>query len=381
MAVVPEPPMEPHFLRLCAVLLALWLIGNPAAGAQTPPEAGIPVPTEMCLGYFFVPVTLRARDDAPDRDRTLWFVYDTGASTTYVDADSLERVSGRRIDEGDRVRITDATAGRVTYHTLPARVGDLDHLSITLGREIDGILAHDAFGDSLVVLDYAAGQIRLGEGRLPPPDGRTVFDAAGADERPWLRVEFPGGARRMLIDSGAGLTALAVNALDGEPTLAPPRPTGAAVRFRHVEQRLGARLDGEARIGAYRLDGPILETTPGSQIIGGLVMRHFVWTFDTAQARVRIEPATDTQPVRFEPLTGHGMVLSPEADGMRVAAILADSPAAGADIRRGDLVTHFDGLPLRERGCAPRRTDVVTVTLLRDGAAHDVRIDLFALVD
>lgn len=373
--------MEPHFLRLCVVLLTLCLIGNPGAGAQTSPGSGIPVPTQMCLGYFFVPVTLQARDDRPGSDRTLWFVYDTGASITYVDPDSLERVSGRRIDNGTRVRITDATAGRVTYHTLPARVGELDHLSITLGREIDGILAHDAFGSALVTLDYAAGQIRLSEGRLPPPDGRTVFASGGADDRPWLRVEFPGGARRMLIDSGAALTALAINRLAPEPVLAAPRPTGAAVRFRHVEQRLGARLDGEARIGAYRLDAPILETTSDTEIIGGLVMRHFVWTFDTDRSRVRIERAAQGDPIRFAPLTGHGMVLSPEAGGMRVAAILADSPAAAADIRPGDLVTHFDGLPLRERGCAERRTDALTVTLRRDGTAHDIRLELFALVD
>lgn len=373
--------MEPHFLRLGVVLLTLFLIGNPGADAQTRPESGIPVPTEMCLGYFFVPVTLQARDDRPGSDRTLWFVYDTGASTTYVDPDSLERVSGRRVGNGSRVRITDATAGRVTYHALPARVDELDHLSISLGREIDGILAHDAFGSALVTLDYAAGQIRLSEGQLPPPDGRTVFASDGADDRPWLRVEFPSGTRRMLIDSGAGLTPLAVNRLDPEPVLAAPRPAGAAVRFRHVEQRLGARLDGEARIGAYRLDAPILVTTPGSEIIGGLVMRHFVWTFDTDRSRVRIERAAQDEPIRFDPLTGHGMVLSPEADGMRVAAILADSPAAAADIRPGDLVTHFDGMPLRERGCAERRTDFMTVTLLRNGTVHDIRLRLFALVD
>ena len=58
-----------------AVLLALSL--GIAAPALADP---IIVPSETCKAYFFVPVTLPARDDRPD-DRTLWFLYDMSIRT------------------------------------------------------------------------------------------------------------------------------------------------------------------------------------------------------------------------------------------------------------------------------------------------------------
>lgn len=365
-------------LRFAVVLLALWLIGNPAMGADTADHV---LPGETCRGYFFVPITLQAREGAPDRDRTLWFIYDTGASVSHVDPDSLERASGRRIPAGRRVRITDATAGPVTYNALPARVSELDHLSTALGREIDGILGYEAFGDTLVTLDYAAREIRLSAGRLPRPDGEHIFDADGPDSRPWLRVDFADRSRRMLIDSGAALTVLTLNHLSRYATQRPPRATGGAVRFDHVEQREGARLDGIARMGPHILDAPTVEETDETELIGGEVMRHFNWTFDPVTDRVRIEPHAAGEPVRFEPVFGHGMVLVPEGASMRVHAVLADTPAERAGIRAGDIVTGLNGRPLRERGCAERPDDILIVTLVREGSERDVRLELFALID
>ena len=75
----------------------------------------------MCRGYFFLPVTLDVRDGETAQDRTLWFLYDTGASASYVDPDSIERVSGQRLDSGVRANFGRVTPGPVTVDASERR--------------------------------------------------------------------------------------------------------------------------------------------------------------------------------------------------------------------------------------------------------------------
>lgn len=339
----------------------------------------IEVPTEMCRGYFFVPIRLAERDGYPE-DRTLWFLYDTGASTTYVDPDAIERVSGRSMDGLERVNITGATAGPVNYNRLPARLTDLDHLSIALGREIDGILAYDGFDDYLVTLDYAAGQIRLETGRLPRPDGTDVFSTRGPDDRPWMEIEFPNRTRRMLIDSGAAATIFAVNDIERYLLTEPPRPVNAATRFSSIEYRDGSRIDGEVRLGPYALPSPQVEEVPETELIGGEVMQHFTWTFDFERERVRIERRSDTELV-FPPEPALGLSFRPVTEGLHVEAVL-DGAAPDIDIRAGDVITHWNDRPVRDRGCNSGEIgDVIRLTRLRDGDSAEVDVPVVVLVE
>jgi hypothetical protein len=41
----------------------------------------------MCRGFWFVPISLS--EEKYGADNTLYFIYDTGASTTYVDRSAL----------------------------------------------------------------------------------------------------------------------------------------------------------------------------------------------------------------------------------------------------------------------------------------------------
>jgi len=350
-----------------------------AALAGTAAADPIDVPTEMCRGYFFVPISLADREGYPE-DRVLWFLYDTGASTTYVDPDAIERVSGRSMDGLDRVNITGATAGPVNYNRLPARLTDLDHLSIALGREIDGILAYDGFDDYLVTLDYAAGQIRLETGRLPRPDGDAVFSTRGRDDRPWMEVEFPNRTRRMLIDSGAASAIFAVNHIERYPLTQPPRRVNAATRFNRIEYRDGSRIDGDVRLGPYALPSPQVEEVPETELIGGEVMRHFTWTFDFERERVRVERRSDTELV-FPPEASLGLSFRPVAEGLHIEAVL-DGAAEGIDLQAGDIITHWNGRPVRDRGCdAGSLGEVIRMTRLRDGDSAEVDVPVVVLVE
>ena len=152
-------------------------------------DSTIIVPTEMCRGNFLIPLTLAPREGYAE-DRTLWLLYDTGAGATYIDPDSIERVTGRRLRVGQRPNIRNATAGAVNYDPIRIRIQELDHLSHALGRQVDGIMGFTVFDDVLLTLDYSNDEMRLDRGQLPPPDGETVFDADGPNYLPWMTIEF-----------------------------------------------------------------------------------------------------------------------------------------------------------------------------------------------
>jgi len=102
--------MKRMFALIVVLLAAGKLAAPPPAAARTIDP--VVLPSQMCRGYFFLPVTLEVRDGETAQDRTLWFLYDTGASASYVDPDSVERVSGQRLDSGVRANSDASPPGR-----------------------------------------------------------------------------------------------------------------------------------------------------------------------------------------------------------------------------------------------------------------------------
>lgn len=362
------------FCLFCLGLLIATL--QPACATEMP----VVLPTEICRGYFFLPVKLSERKDVQG-DRTLWFLFDTGASSSFVDPDSLERVSGKRVKTGRKVNIREATLGSLEFRKLRARVKNLDHLSMALGKEIDGILSFGSMKNFLLTLDYEQQEIRLEVGNLPEPDGITIFDARGPDYRPWLDVQFPNGKRRMLVDSGAALTDLAINHLERYETVKEPQHIGASMRLNEVKWRKAARSSKNVQLGPHVLTTPTLQSTSGTELIGGEVMQHFTWTFDQSNKRLlMIRTHTDT-PIVFGPRFEHGIVFKPVSQGLQVVTIIDDSAASGANIRRDDIVTHIGGQPLLQRGCTISDERHVLLGIQRGEEFMEVSLTLTEVVE
>ncbi len=358
---------------MIAVLSALALLAAQAQPDDAADARGL-IPAELCRGFWLMPVELEPGPSGARR--TLWFLHDTGASASYVDPDSIERVSGQRVEPGGRVGLTDARSGALTINRLSVRVAELDHLSLALGRPIDGIMSVYALEDLLLTLDYPAGEMRVTEGRLPRPDGRTVFSTRGPDGRPWLRVDMAGRKRALLIDSGAGRLTIAVNRIDRFDLMDEPRVLTSAVRFDRIERRRIARLDGDAIVAGLRVENPVLEEVPRFELLGGQILRHFVITLDQANKRVRLEPAIDG-PILAVDHVEMGAGLDPVAGGLDVFEVFPDTPAHAAGLLAGDLVTHFDGVPIAQRGCMnATEADRLVLTVLRDGIERDLAVTL-----
>lgn len=356
----------------CAALLAGGALHAVTWAAEDTPHA---LPAEVCRNLFLIPLALDGREE-----RTLWMVLDTGASETSVDPDAIQRVSGKRVKAGKRVTLRDATAGPLEIHRLPAKVHSMDHLSRALGREIDGILGFPTFRKFLLTLDYPNGEVRIGPGTLPPPDGIEVFTMSGK-WRPYLSVEIGDETFTLLLDSGS-TGSLRLRPEDDLSWQTPPRPVSAMVRYASVEVRSAGRLDHAVRVASVTVDRPIVELSEGTRLIGTRIMRPLVWTFDQRNKRVRARGAPD-DPLLDEPLRGMGTAMNPRAEGYEVFVVHPGTPAERAGLRAGDLVTAVDGTPVYERGCEPIDTGDVdrrVLTIHRGAEVLDIEVAYEVLV-
>jgi len=362
-----------HSLRWFA--LAAMLSASMANAADP-----VVISRELCSGLWIVPLTWSSQ--ASGRSHGLTAVFDTGGSNAFIDPDGLERVSGRRIDEGRRVRMEGVSASGLDFTTFRPKVREMSHLGAALGREFDVFLPYPAFAGKLLVLDYPAGEMRVEEGELPAPDGQTVFSARGPDRRPWLRVDLAGRERRLLIDSGSN-GRIELKRLGRLEWLSEPVFAGIATRMDKYVQRRAGRVRDRITIANLEFDQPIVRITRDTELLGVRVLKHFVLTFDIDNARVRFEPA-GARPVRMGPERGTGALFRADPDGYyEIARVLPGTPAAAVGLKVGDRVVERDGIPIAERGCRSLEALEPRGENVRLGVARQAGVERFelALID
>ena len=86
----------------------------------------------------------------------------------------------------------------------------------------------------------------------------------------------------------------------------------------------------------------------------------------------------------MEPLRGVGVAFKPIAEGFEILEVFSDSPAAAAGLEKGDLVTHLDGTPIHERGCAGvsdfSDKGSIRFSVRRDAGTYDIDVEVKTLV-
>ena len=325
-------------------LAALTLLAASAVNSTEP----VVISRELCNGVWIVPLTWASEESG--RSHELTAMFDTGGSSLLIDPDGLERASGTRIKAGKRVRMEGVSATTLNFSTFRPRVREMSHSGAALGLDFDVFLPFAAFDGKLLVLDYPAREMRVEEGALPEPDGKSVFSADGPDNRPWLKIDLEGRKRRILIDSGFN-GRIALNKLGRLDWLADPVVSGVWTRMdEHVQWREG-RIRNRISIANLAFDQPLVSITRDTELLGVHVLKHFVLTFDQANKRVRFEPRTEG-PVRMRSRRSTGALLRADPEGFfEVARILPGTPAAAATLSAGDRIVEIDGTPVAERGC------------------------------
>ena len=290
------------------------------------------------------------------------FVVDTGSSVTLVSPELAQRYvsDASGAPSVPPVRVRSATGGMALlrpvtlkkiqlggarFEFVPALVYDCADLSAQFDVKIDGILGFPLFGSVVLTLDYPRERIVL-RSRIPEeglPGEAILFD--DANKTPLIPVRLGDRQFVALIDSGS-TSALAIN------------PAGIAPRFLfgpvdgppvntltgdHPAQ-LG-RLADVVRIGSFDIPRPLAEVTDELSSLGGAILRHFTITFDQEDDEVFFQhDATDS--LEIPPLRGTGLSFRKTPVYWKVAGLMPGSPAQGAGIAVGDLVSRIDGEPV-----------------------------------
>lgn len=338
----------------------------PEGGAPAPApqfasgQSSGPIPFELVGNFVFLRASVN--DSAP-----LWFLLDTGATASYLDAGRARAFSGA---QGDALR--GATLG-LRGVRLPGQDFSLRPLrfGIYSGHAVDGLLGYDFISRFVVEIDYARRTIVLSAPQAYRHAGRgeviplTMLEDDSGGKVPLVRgsVTLAGRAtvEGMFIADTAVRSAVSFNTpfveskgllrLAGR-TIDAPLGGGAVVRESRQPvgrvRRLGlGRFEFKNPVAIFfRAQQGVLASPEFDGVIGAEILRRFKVVFDYSRRRLILEPDRHfSEPEEYDM---SGMLLAAEGAGFdtfTVRGLVEGSPAAAAGLREGDVVTAVDGEP------------------------------------
>lgn len=233
-----------------------------------------------------------------------------------------------------------------------------------IGQNIQGILGADFLMRFIVEINYKKRILVLHEpSKFQPSNKHKKIRAAFVRNRPYLQLPIKINAaaptrRRLLLDSGAGLTLLLHTFGDSTETNI-DLPVQTVPTF--IANGLGGKLEGSVGrsrslgIGDKELQGVITYFQPidtvGAQflneregIIGNRILKRFNVVIDYLNDQVFLRPEGRwREKFRFD---RSGMTLLAGGRELRtfnVASVIPDSPAGRAGLQVGDRLVSFNG--------------------------------------
>ena len=316
-----------------------------------------------------------------NNSRPIWFFFDTGASVNIIN-ESLAKKSGLT---GSGVTSVEGSGGSTSgfvvndvsislpgveaYHqTLTAIL--LDQLSAYEGREMGGIIGNPFIMNFVVEIDYARKVLTFYD--------RKVYNLAGEpdtiplearDGQPFVKVELSMNGRDtisdlFMIDTGSD-RIFHVNrpfaeahrlmaALPGAGTVETVGAgTGGQTRFTEVRV-------SSLRLGGYSITRPVISISQDAEgigasdnagIVGAELLRRFTLVLDYQSKRMRLKPnASFNEPFEID-MSGLNLMSKPDDFRViQVERVRAQSPAAEAGLRQGDVLVTINRRPAGELG-------------------------------
>ncbi len=363
--------------RITTLILLLVLLPACTSRHYFPRDTTLPddpvLPFRTCGDYFLADVEL---DGVP-----MTLVFDTGAMGIHLDHSAVRRHrAAAGSDHIDTLTFGGFTARDFHHHTV-----DFTAIADAFAMPIDGVLGYQVFKDALLIIDYPAGEVRLGTGSLSADDPMTVRYAVDRRHAPFLPFTIDGHETLMLLDTGArgGLQLTTFNHVLFEDV---PRRLTRSVRTSGAHQGLVGRATNNATWGPIDIEAPVLSTGRYPALVGQEVLANYVLTFDQRQRLVRFE-GPDAISISSDRGTGLEIDL-----GAEYWTILGPYDSVtlpeDLDVQPGDQIIAVNGTPVPDLGCAKfeRGTndgtpvESVTYTLRRDDATFDVTVPIQVLV-
>jgi hypothetical protein len=363
-------------LVLLGTLLSIHLMLVCAHGQQSAPPthfasgtSALHIPFELSSNVIFLQVRVNG-------SQPLWFVLDTGASLTIIDAErakllgikfsivgKAEGAGASPVDAGLAKDLSFSLSG-LDFQARQTGVLSLSDLNRYTGRTVDGILGHNFFSRFVVEIDYAARLINLydpksfqysGAGESVPIELKD----GGANVRARLalagRAPVEGNFR---IDTGGSHALLLSTPFVKEQNVLQSVPKTIAVPAAGVGGETNVLLGRiqSLQLGRFTLEKPVTsfaQSTKGALAnknltgnIGGGILRRFKVIFDYPNRRMILEPNSRFTESFESDMSGVVLIAEgAKLDIPKVFYVTDSSPASEAGLRVGDIITAIDGKP------------------------------------
>lgn len=347
------------------------------------------------------------------------FLLDTGASGDgRVDASLVERLVLRTKETMESRGPSGASVSMPLYTVASVEIAGAKFKNLKMagrdynnemgfaaaGMPIDGILGMAMFRDYLLSIDYAAHEVVISKGALPPANGHTVFDNTADDDGIVAPVMIGGQTFEARLDSGSpGAITVGGGQADKLKWKSEPVVVGRGRSADGEFEIQRATLDGSVEIGDLTVDTPDVDIVRSFRDVnvGARMLSHFVVTIDQKNGRVGLirsradDPAAETAaaepggPTRRVVVAApsstkrYGIAMAPPAVGAETLDILDVIPGAvaeGAGLKRGDKITKINGhavssLQPAEIGAALRASPLA-LEIEQDGRKMNVEMTL-----
>jgi len=306
----------------------------------------------------------------------LAFVFDTGAPATVVDLDLARELGvalggalraagagGDGLRTGAFVLSTTVALPGLPGVELPiAYAVELAGLHGREGRRIDGILAWEVAGESLLEIDYTARRLRFHDPAVELPSGGETLPMT-------IRHGHPHVAATLVTAAGEEVVADCVVDIGSSLALIVTRPFAESHDLlrgaRTVEDSCGAGLSGSSRarygrlaalrLGRLEIPGVVTACSldergvfATSQYLeanlGGEILCRFRVVLDFGRGLLTLVPGPEAgAPFGFDASGLDLGAVLPDLVGVEVLAVAPGSPAERAGLRAGDAIVALDG--------------------------------------
>lgn len=350
-----------------------------------PPQGRVTVPFRLLNNHVFVDVMVNGRGPYP-------FIVDTGGHNIITPATLGE--AGLRQEGATSSGGAGANTVPTGYVRVPEiRVGDMvlrDQTMTTLefstkpveGITVGGMIGFETFLRFIAVMDYGASTLTLVD-----PSRFTAAERSTAGTRvpfvfydhiPQVTGQFDGIPARFNIDTGARNEVTATRPFVERFRLRERLPNG-------IEAIDGWGVGGPGRsyvvrapwmsLGSVRIDAPVAGLAQANRgafsdsnyegNVGSGLLKRFVATFDYFKQDMYLKPVPDPSE-DIGTFDRVGLWINLADRGFEVMDVATGSPAEGAGIRIGDVVTAIDGSGMRDLSLSDARRRFRTARIDRD---------------
>jgi predicted aspartyl protease len=266
-----------------------------------------------------------------------------------VDDDDVQTVNGLGdVISTPRVILDSISIGGVQFEGVVVGVVPLELQSKIDSRELDGLLGYSLFSDLFFALDFPKQNLVLSnEWPKDIPPVRAELAITEHSEVPYIAVKVQGKEFDVMVDTGSNdrlhLDSQAVASLGW---MTEPRPGFLLAVAGEVAREKVGRLSGELELGPVRQREPVVDISDGPPTVGVGLLHSFCLVFHEAEDKLWLCSA-GVGFIRSPPERSVGLSMFADSSGWRVVAIIPNSPAEGAAVNAGDLVTEIEGQPAR----------------------------------